>query len=154
MFLFFDHVQITADVATDSAEYEVECDSCPDLCSDCWVHDNHVHTCEPVPAHTNSPAAGGTLYSLQLDRGYWRYSVTSKEILRCYEAGACIGGIAAIGDTRADEDAYCGEGYTGPCEAVVSVFPARHVKSAVIHDIAIVVVRSLLLFSALSCRGN
>lgn len=141
MLLFFDNVQVTADMATDSAEYEMACDSCPELCDDCWVHYNHVQTCEPVPAHTNSPAAGGTLYTLHLDHGYWRYSVTSKEILQCYEASACVGGIVAIGGTLADVDEYCGEGYTGPCE------------SSVVHAIAIAVARSFMFSPVLSCRG-
>lgn len=93
--------------------YEVDCDSCPELCGDCYMHANHVHTCEPVPTHTYSDAPGGNLQSLGLDPGYWRSSIYSKEILECYGATACIGG-----GTRgiASADSYCGDAYTGPCE--------------------------------------
>lgn len=105
--------QITADMATPSTMYELDCDSCPELCDDCFVHSNHAHTCELVPAHTSSNAPGGELQSLHLDPGYWRSSFFSKEILECYEATACIGGG---GEGVTNVDSYCGDAYTGPCE--------------------------------------
>lgn len=82
------------------------CDGCPADCSLCEVaHPDRVQTCEPLLEHTSSDDPSGDLQSLKVDEGYWRESVTSREILECYEATACSGGIGH----------YCAGGYEGPC---------------------------------------
>lgn len=60
--------------------------------------------------HTASLTPNGTLETLDLERGYWRSSSTSREIRECYEADSCVGGTGG----------YCGAGYDGPCEYSVT----------------------------------
>ena len=89
--------------------YSTACYKCPeqDQCTNCTVlNGDKVQVCEPVLAHTSSPSPNGTLRSLELQKGFWRSSSTSKDIRECYEEKACVGGAFD----------YCAIGYTGPCK--------------------------------------
>ncbi|CAN0030927.1 unnamed protein product [Scytosiphon promiscuus] len=95
----------------DSA-YETACDECqPVVCSYCTISNpDSVQQCELVMEHTASPTLNGTLETLDLERGYWRSSITSRDVRECYETDACVGGTSG----------YCGAGYDGPFCAVCS----------------------------------
>lgn len=54
------------------------------------------------------------LETLAVDKGYWRATKTSKEILACYNEDACLGG-------QTGSQGYCKEGYKGPCEGYPSL---------------------------------
>lgn len=51
---------------------------------------------------------GVTLAELKLERGFYRTSAESQNVLECYQENACIGG--------ADPSRYCEEGYKGACK--------------------------------------
>lgn len=55
-----------------------------------------------------SSDGGMTLSTLKLERGYYRTSIESGEILQCHREEACVGGVEPSG--------YCGTGYRGACE--------------------------------------
>jgi hypothetical protein len=67
---------------------------------------------------------GTTVATLPLPPGCWRESLTQLNLRECWNQGACSGGTAATGDLAAPSgaksaaatDAYCVEGYHGPCK--------------------------------------
>lgn len=95
------------------------CDSCPDWseCDKCVVTDPEtVALCSEVLKHTTSLDGYTTIASLSLDKGYWRTSNESRDILRCYNPDACEGGVAEIHGDGNFADGYCADGYQGPCK--------------------------------------
>lgn len=93
--------------ARQASAYETACENCPAQCSNCTVTTpDRAQLCELTPEFTTSPAADGTLGSLDLEPGYWRSSSASTEIRECYHGPACVGGSAG----------YCDAGYEGPCK--------------------------------------
>lgn len=54
-----------------------------------------------------------TLDKLFIEPGYWRATAFSTDILQCYNADACRGGVTGSAG-------YCLEGYEGPCEFLYS----------------------------------
>jgi len=90
-----------------NSAFAVACEGCTGDCYNCTVgNPNRVQECKPVPEHTTSLDANGSLESLTLRQGFWRSYRLSKEIRACYEASACVGGT----------ETYCREGYQGPRE--------------------------------------
>lgn len=59
--------------------------------------------------HSNSSGGTVTLETLSIEPGYWRATASSTEIVPCYHADACLGGVTGTAG-------YCLEGYEGPCE--------------------------------------
>lgn len=53
-------------------------------------------------------SAGTTLEMLELDRGYYRTSSTSQDLLECHQKQACVGGSNA--------EQYCASGYRDACK--------------------------------------
>lgn len=97
-----------------TSAYETACDECPEECDDCAVaNPDEALLCEPVLDNTNSPTADGTLESLNLRRGYWRSSNSSRDVRECPRAESCLGGT----------EGRCAAGYGGPCECSVRVMP-------------------------------
>ena len=93
-----------------TSSFATACESCPIDCQNCTVENpNRVQQCRSVIEHTTSSGANGALESLTLQQGFWRSSLTSKEILQCYESSACVGGT----------EEYCNDGYQGPRECRV-----------------------------------
>ena len=45
---------------------------------------------------------------LQINPGYWRATNSSEDVLACYHADACLGGVTGT-------PGYCREGHEGPC---------------------------------------
>ncbi|CAM9706213.1 unnamed protein product [Ascophyllum nodosum] len=96
------------DFASNVSAYDTECSACGN-CENCTLRNkDKVRVCEPVLMHTTSPSADGTLESLEVQRGFWRSSSTSKDVRECYQMDACIGGA----------EHYCASGRTGPYCAV------------------------------------
>lgn len=54
-----------------------------------------------------SENAGMTLPTLDLDRGFYRTSAESQNVLKCHQKKACTGGV--------DTSQYCATGYQGAC---------------------------------------
>ena len=59
--------------------------------------------------HSSSPGGTVTLNEISIEPGYWRATASSTDIVACYHAEACLGGVSGTDD-------YCLEGYEGPCE--------------------------------------
>lgn len=90
--------------------FEVMCDGCNVQCHGCSFDDpSLVPMCSDVMEHTNSSGGSVTVEELWIEPGYWRASQTSTDILECYRADACLGGVTGA-------PGYCRTGYEGPCE--------------------------------------
>lgn len=90
--------------------YEAVCSGCQTLCDECiFDQPNQVPVCEGVMDHSNSSGGNVTLETISIQPGYWRATVSSTDILECYNGDACLGGVSGTDD-------YCLEGYEGPCE--------------------------------------
>lgn len=66
-------------------------------------------TCVGVLDHSNSSGGTVTLATLSIERGYWRATASSPNVLPCYNSDACLGGVTG-------EPGYCQMGYEGPCK--------------------------------------
>ena len=64
--------------------------------------------CAEPPLGATAPLEGTTVANITLEKGYFRTSNKSHDILQCYQKRACLGGN--------DTDDYCAPGYNGPCE--------------------------------------
>lgn len=64
--------------------------------------------------NTGSDGGAVTLDMITIDKGYWRATNSSKNILACYHADACLGGLTGT-------PGYCLEGYEGPCKSCLEV---------------------------------
>lgn len=60
-----------------------------------------------MPGVKVSETGGTTLSTLDLEKGYYRTSADSKNVLKCLREEACVGGV--------DSSNYCASGYQGPC---------------------------------------
>ena len=58
--------------------------------------------------HAYSPGGLTTLGMVWIEPGYWRATPSSLQVLACYNADACLGGLA-------EASGFCLEGYEGPC---------------------------------------
>lgn len=89
--------------------YEIACDGCQTTCDGCSFEETPlVPMCTAVMEHAFSDGGTGTLETLSIERGYWRATPSSQDVLACYNADACLGGATGTAD-------YCLEGYEGPC---------------------------------------
>ncbi|CAM9651378.1 unnamed protein product [Ectocarpus fasciculatus] len=93
---------------------EVMCSGCDVTCGGCVLNEGIlVPTCTEVMAHATSDGGNITLEALSIDSGYWRATESSEEVLACYNADACLGGVTAT-------SGYCLEGYEGPYCSICS----------------------------------
>lgn len=84
------------------------CSGC-ETCGDCDVANNTVvPTCTDELENTRSTGDTIVLETLSINDGYWRATPSSRVILACHNADACLGGQTGAAD-------YCAEGYEGPC---------------------------------------
>ncbi|CAN0428572.1 unnamed protein product [Ascophyllum nodosum] len=87
------------------------CSKC-NPCENCSYGEiNKVPTCETALEHTTSE--GGTIEELAIDAGFWRATSDSTNILECYYAKACKGGVTG-------DPGYCTQGYEGAYCSVCS----------------------------------
>jgi len=73
-----------------------------------------VPTCKEQLDHTSSAGGTVTLETVSINPGYWRATKTSEDVIACFHADACLGGVTGAAG-------YCLEGYEGPCELVFCV---------------------------------
>ena len=94
--------------------YPGNCDSCdygtPIIRPECITLSNVGMT------HASSRSGVTMLEDLEIDKGYWRATNSSRDILECYNGDACRGGLTGAID-------YCSAGYRGPCELARQDFP-------------------------------
>eukprot|EP00903_Cladosiphon_okamuranus_P021507 g19772.t1 len=94
--------------------YEAVCSGCQTSCDECLFEEpDRVPVCKGAIDHSTSSGGTVTLQTLSIDPGYWRATASSEDILACYNADACLGGISGTID-------YCLEGYEGPYCSVCS----------------------------------
>ena len=67
--------------------------------------------CTDAMGHAFSDGGTDTLEMLSIERGYWRATPSSEDVLACYNADACLGGVTGAAG-------YCLEGYEGPCKCL------------------------------------
>ncbi|CAN0089674.1 unnamed protein product [Ectocarpus fasciculatus] len=99
------------------ARFETVCLDCPDWdeCSGCTIERGNVAPmCEAPLWHTSADNDGVTLETLHIDRGYWRATNESDNILACFNADACNGG-------QTGAHSFCASGYQGPYCAVCEI---------------------------------
>ena len=88
------------------------CSDCPDW-DECYLceitNDSIPSACETPLDHTTADEDGVVVETLSIERGFWRASNKSEDILACYNADACNGG-------QTGADGFCAPGYQGPCE--------------------------------------
>ena len=97
------------------------CYGCPENCDSCdygtpIIVPECVSLSDARVAHASSRGGVTTLEDLEIDKGYWRATNSSKDILECYNGDACRGGITGAFD-------YCSGGYRGACELARQDFP-------------------------------
>lgn len=68
-----------------------------------------IPMCTEELEHTKSSGGNATVETLEIDPGFRRATNTSRKVLACFNADACLGGTTGASD-------YCNEGYEGPCE--------------------------------------
>ncbi|CAN0168925.1 unnamed protein product [Ectocarpus sp. 12 AP-2014] len=94
--------------------FEVMCSGCEVTCEACIFDEGLlVPACTDVMEHATSDGGNITLEALSIDSGYWRATESSEEVLACYHAEACVGGVTAT-------SGYCLDGYEGPYCSVCS----------------------------------
>ncbi|CAM9289996.1 unnamed protein product, partial [Hapterophycus canaliculatus] len=94
--------------------YEVVCSGCKTDCDECSFDEpDLVPACALVMDHSSSGGGSTTLATLSIDPGYWRATASSEDVLPCYHADACLGGVTGSAG-------YCLEGYQGPYCSVCS----------------------------------
>ncbi|CAM9468153.1 unnamed protein product [Ectocarpus sp. 6 AP-2014] len=88
--------------------FEAICNGCDTTCDGCvFAEGSLAPICTEVMDHSTSDGGNVTLQTLSIDRGFWRASASSTEVLACYHADACLGGVTGA-------SGYCEEGYEGP----------------------------------------
>lgn len=93
--------------------FEAVCDGCEITCDGCVFKEELLApACADIMDHAASEGGNVTLDAISIDRGFWRATESSTEILTCYHADACLGGVTAASD-------YCLKGYEGPCACCV-----------------------------------
>ena len=74
--------------------YETACSGCDTVCDGCSFEGPPlVPICTEELDHTVSEGATVTLEELRIDPVYWRGTNSSKDILACFFADACLGGL-------------------------------------------------------------
>lgn len=91
--------------------YEVVCDGCQTTCDGCSFEEPpSVPMCTAAMEHAFSAGGTDTLEVLSIERGYWRATPSSDDVLACYNVDACLGGVTGT-------SGYCLVGYEGPCKS-------------------------------------
>ncbi|CAB1118550.1 unnamed protein product [Ectocarpus sp. CCAP 1310/34] len=94
--------------------FEAVCAGCDIVCDGCVFEQGLVGpSCSEAMAHSTSAGGNTTLQEVSIDRGYWRATSVSEEVLECFQADACLGGVTGT-------SGYCLEGYEGPYCSICS----------------------------------
>ena len=94
----------------DTERYNRVCGGCQPECRNCILGDSNLDaTCSNELEHTTATGPVNTLETLSIDKGYWRATNASSDILACFNKAACLGG-------QTGSATFCDDGYMGPCE--------------------------------------
>lgn len=96
---------------SDACRFSMVCAHCSNGCetpSTVEVDNMNVPVCRTIPKGVNPLSPSMTVADLDLENGYFRFSIESANVLECYQPDACGGGIDATN--------YCKNGYEGPCK--------------------------------------
>ena len=90
------------------------CEGCPTTCDNCTFEEpitvpECISLSDAGIEHAFSSGGDTTIEKLKIDKGYWRATATSTEVLKCFNGDACRGGV-----TGAKE--FCSDGYEGACK--------------------------------------
>lgn len=95
------------------------CQDCDTLCNGCNIENNTpVLRCTTMIDHAKSGTVTTTIEGVIVEPGYWRASSQSRNVLACFNANACLGGLTGDPD-------FCLIGYKGPCESTIMNMFAR-----------------------------
>lgn len=104
--------------------FEAVCHGCETTCDGCVFVDGLLApVCTDVMDHSTSKGGNITLQSLSIEKGYWRPTASSIEVLACYNADACLGGVTGT-------SGYCLDGYEGPCTCLICRFSSVALRSS------------------------
>ena len=93
-----------------SSLYEILCNGCDEECQECNIERSRfIPVCTELLDHADSQGGTATLETLHADKGFWRATNKSRNVLECLNTKACRGGVTGDLD-------YCMAGYEGPCE--------------------------------------
>ncbi|CAM9198462.1 unnamed protein product [Ectocarpus sp. 12 AP-2014] len=111
----YEDVVASEDEESGSCRFEEVCSGCAPSCQEIpasvdMIDGGLVPACEMVMAGVDASGNGMNVSTLNLTRGYWRTSAESRNVLKCYQENACVGGV--------DTSRYCEEGYQGAYCAV------------------------------------
>ncbi|CAM9855884.1 unnamed protein product, partial [Ascophyllum nodosum] len=98
--------------------FKTVCDGCPDICLGCSFGNAQgsprcTFLSEAGMEHATSKGGNTTVEKLQIHKGYWRATSTSRDIYKCFNTKACTGGLTGASN-------YCLPGYEGPYCSVCS----------------------------------
>ncbi|CAN0463794.1 unnamed protein product, partial [Ascophyllum nodosum] len=98
--------------------FKTVCDGCPDVCLGCSFGNTQgsprcTFLSEAGMEHATSKGGNTTVEKLQIHKGYWRATSTSRDIYKCFNTKACTGGLTGASN-------YCLPGYEGPYCSVCS----------------------------------
>lgn len=103
-------VVMACDLSQPDEILETICKGCDSRKNCTYEEPNKVPTCSEALENSMSPGGySTTIHDLVIERGYWRATTSSKNVLACYNVEACKGGLT-------DSPDYCHEGYEGPCK--------------------------------------
>ena len=92
--------------------FGVMCKGCGEKCDGCYFErSSETPVCAETMENSYSPGGLTTLDLVSINPGYWRATAFSEEVLACYNADACLGGLTGAPD-------FCLDGYEGPCKRV------------------------------------
>lgn len=98
--------------SSETCRFNVVCAHCSTGCGNTPTSVDIDNATEPVctelPQGVQPSSSSVTLAEFNLMAGYYRVSNDSRNVLECYQADACEGGVDATN--------YCAAGYEGPCE--------------------------------------
>lgn len=90
--------------------FDVACKGCGASCQGCTFGESPVvPICAQTMEHSTSSGRATTLTGVSINRGFWRATSNSEDVLPCYREEACHGGVTGSPE-------YCRIGYEGPCE--------------------------------------
>ena len=92
----------------------VVCEGCPATCDSCTFEEpitvpECISLSDAGIKHASSSGVDTTIEKLKIDKGYWRATATSTQVLKCYNGDACRGGVTGTND-------FCSKGYEGACK--------------------------------------
>ncbi|CAN0427923.1 unnamed protein product [Ascophyllum nodosum] len=90
--------------------FQTLCNGCEEPCAGCYFErQSKTPFCAKTMDNTHSSGGVISVKHVTIDSGYWRANKFGLEVLPCYNAEACLGGLTG-------EPGFCLKGYEGPCK--------------------------------------